>query len=141
MGAQDLTNGLVDNADQIGTKLNYAAIGLAKLDYEDFIKGDYFHGGKVYIDDGKETYKALNFANKGIFSLFGMANPNVYIKSYQAKKRGITGNMQGDGLQLGGTIIVDSLGEIIFTHSQKDYTDYPKIEDIVNAIKNYQGKI
>jgi prostamide/prostaglandin F2alpha synthase len=140
MGAEDLTNGLIEASDDIGKKLNHAAIGLAKLDYEDFMKGDYFKGGRVYIDEAKETYKALNFGSKSIFSLYGMANPFVYVKGYEAKKRGITGNMKGDGLQLGGTMVVDSNGEVIYKHTQKDYTDNPKVEDIIEAVKNYSPK-
>lgn len=137
MEAQDLTDSLNRASDQISKHINYAAIGLSELDYEDFVQGKYFEAGKIYLDLTKETYKALGFGSKGIFSLFGMANPMVYFKAYEAKNKGISGNMKGDGTLLGGTVILDRDGNIIFSHKQKDYVDQPNSEDMIEAVKNY----
>ena len=50
---------------------------MAKLDYEEFLEGNYFKDGAIYIDEAKDTYKALNYGSKTIFSGFGMLNPKV----------------------------------------------------------------
>jgi prostamide/prostaglandin F2alpha synthase len=137
MGALDMTTSIAESSDEIKNKLKHVAVGLAKLDYEDFLKENYFQNGHIYIDEGKQTYKALDFTSKGIFSLYGMLNVGLYTKGYQASKRGIKGNMKGDGFQLGGTLIVDRKGDIIFKHLQKSYSDQPDMEQIFKAVRNY----
>ena len=137
MGALDMTTSLSQASDEIKNKLNHIAVGLAKLDYEDFLNENYFQNGHIYIDEGKETYKALDFSSKGIFSLYGMLNVGMYSQAYKASKRGIKGNMKGDGTQLGGTLIVDRKGDVVFKHVQKNYSDQPDMEQIFKAVRNY----
>lgn len=136
MAALDLSNDLVKAEEDYPKKFNFIAIGLANLDYEDFVKNNFFKGN-IYIDETKETYKALGFGVMGMTSLFGMANPMMYYKSFQATRRGITGNLKGDGTQLGGTIIVNKEGDIIYNHSQSNYSDEPNSKEIIEVIKNY----
>lgn len=137
MGALDLTNALIESREKVNNSLKHIAIGLAKLDYEDFLKGDYFKEGKVYIDEVKETYEALNFNKKGATSFFGLLNPKMYLKGIQASAKGISGNLKGDGLQLGGTIIVDKQGNVVFKHVQSSYSDQPSLDDIIKASNDY----
>jgi hypothetical protein len=137
MGALELTTALTEASEEIKNKLSWAAIGLAKLDYEDFVKDDYFRNGIVYIDENKDSYKLLNFTSMGFFSGFGMLNPNLYFKSYEASKKGIKGNMKGDGTQLGGLLIIDKSGSVIFSHIQKNYTDQPDVAEILKVVENY----
>ena len=117
--------------------LTHVAIGLDEMDYDDFQAGNYFKDGKIFIDDNRSTYRALNFVKKGIFSLYGILNPNVYIKAYEAGKKGMVSTFSGDGTQLGGTMIIDKQGNVIYKHMQKSYTDLPPIDDIVNNVKKY----
>lgn len=137
ISSSELTEGLIKSKEIIKDSLAHIAIGLDELDYEDFVAGNYFKEGKIFIDDSKSTYKALNFIKKGLFSLYGMLNPNIYIKAYEANKKGISGTMKGDGTQLGGTILIDKQGKIIFRHIQKSYTDQPNIDDIVMNVMKY----
>ena len=140
MGADDLTTALIDSREKMKDSLKHVAIGLAKLDYEEFVKEDYFKEGKIYIDETKETYDALNFGKKGIFSFYGMMNPKLYMKSIQASSKGISGNMKGDGTQLGGTLIVDRQGNVIYKDVQASYSDQPDIADIINSVQDYLDK-
>jgi prostamide/prostaglandin F2alpha synthase len=120
--------------------LSWNAIGLAKLDYEDFLQGNYFRDGKIFIDENKETYKALKLPSKGFFSGYGMLSPSLYKMANQASKQGISGNMKGDGFQLGGTFIVDVNGNVIYSHLQNGYADYPKEEDLIECVNNFMKK-
>jgi len=137
MGALDLTNALIESKEQMKDSLKHASVGLAKLDYEDFVKGEYFKDGKIYIDESKASYEALNFGRKGASSMFGLLNPNMYLKALKASSKGISGNLKGDGTQLGGTLIVDKKGNIIYKHVQSSYSDQPAIEEIVKSVENY----
>ena len=110
------------------------------MDYEDFKKGNFFSIGDIYIDEKKSTYDALQFGKMGALSGYGMLNPFVYIEGMRASKRGISGNMQGDGFQLGGTFIVDKEGNIIFQHVQQSYTDHPTMDTLKAAVEEYAKK-
>jgi prostamide/prostaglandin F2alpha synthase len=109
---------------------------LAYLDYDDFVKANYLDG-KIYIDEKKETYKALDYGSKTIFSLYGLLDMDLYRKNSEASKKGITGNLKGDGFQLGGTIIVDREGNVVYSFKQSKYTDEPSEEDIIKAVENF----
>ena len=138
MSALDLTQGLESASDNVKNKLNKIAIGFTKLDYEEFVKNSYFKNGHIYIDEDKETYKALNFNKLGFFSMYGMMNPQMYVKAKEAGKRGITGNFKGEGTQLGGAFVVDRSGNVIYSHVQKNYSDDPSKEDIIKAVEAYE---
>jgi len=137
ISSSELTEALIKSNENMKDCLAHVAIGLDELDYDDFKLGNYFKEGKIFIDDNRCTYKALNFIKKGIFSLYGMLNPNIYIKAIQASKKGISSTLHGDGTQLGGTIIVDRKGNIIYRHIQKSYTDQPSIDDVVCNVRGY----
>ena len=137
LGAFELSEHVNSLNEQFPNILNAVAVGLATLDYEDFKKADYFSVGEVYIDEKKQTYDSLSFGKMTALSGYGMLNPMVYIESRRASNKGITGNMQGDGIQLGGTFIVDKEGEIVFTHVQQSYTDHPTLESLKVAVEDY----
>lgn len=138
VAALDLTEGLKMASDSVRSKLNWVAIGFANLDYENFIEGDYFKDGHIYIDEKKETYKALDFSKKGIFSLYGMLDLNMYRKASEASKKGIKGNFKGEGTQLGGTFVIDRHGEVIYSFHQKSYSDAPSLEEIIKCVEAYK---
>jgi len=139
MGASDLNASIQKINQKNNNIIDYNLIGLAHLDYDLFEENLVFNG-KIYIDEKKQTYKLMCFSRMGVLSGFGMMNPNIYLQSYYASKKGFKGNLKGDGLQLGGTVIVDKNGNIVYSHDQKNYTDYPKEEEIIKFIKEYKEK-
>lgn len=138
LGSLELTEGLKKSDDSVLSKLNWAAVGFANLDYENFMKDNYFKDGYIYIDENRETYKALDFTKKGIFSLFGMLDSKLKTKANEASKRGIRGNYKGEGTQLGGTFIIDKSGEVIYAFQQKSYSDAPNIQEIIKNVEAYK---
>lgn len=140
MGASDLSASIQKINEENNNIIDYNLIGLAHLDYNLFEEDNIVPNGKIYIDENKQTYKLMNFAKLGFLSGYGMINPKVYIQAYAASKKGFKGNLQGDGLQLGGTVIVDRNGNVLYSHNQKNYTDYPKEDDIVKFVKDYKEK-
>jgi hypothetical protein len=138
----ELTQGLMSLSEEIKAKFNLVSIGLSKEDYEDFVKGDYFKNGNIYIDENKITFKALKFNTMGISKGYGMFNPQVYFRANQAKKLGIEGSMKtsnlSDAFQLGGTFIVERNGTVLFNHIQEQYTDVPDINGIYKCLENYK---
>ena len=51
-----------------------------------------------------------------------------------AKAAGIQGNIRGDGFVLGGQILVNTNGEVVFEHKQKRYGDDATFKDLAGAI-------
>ncbi len=140
MGASDLSASIQNINDKNNNILDYSVIGLAHLDYNLFEENNYVPNGKIYIDEKKLTYKLMNFPSMGLLSGYGMLNPKVYMEGITASKRGFKGNLQGDGFQLGGTVIIDKNGNVLFNHNQTSYTDYPKENDILKVIEDYRKK-
>ena len=140
MGASDLNESVAKLNKDYNNSIDFITIGLSYLDYNIFETNNYISNGKIYIDETKESYKLMDYKSKGFLNGYGMLNPKVYIDAYKAKNRGFNGNLDGDGYQLGGTIIIDKKGAIIYTHNQKSYTDYPKEEDIIKALDYYKVK-
>ena len=141
MGALDLSENVNLLNEKYPNIIGAAAIGLANLDYEDFVKGNYFNIGKIYIDKKKATYESLDLEKMTFLSGFGMLDPRVYMYGYKASKKGISGNMKGDGFQLGGTFIVDKKGNIIFSYVQQSYTDHPTFENLKKSIEDYSKRL
>ena len=56
---------------------------------------------------------------------------------YRLLERGINGKYKGDGFQLGGTVICDYRGEVIYQHNQKDFYDFPSEDEIFQTVATY----
>ncbi|KAI0984777.1 hypothetical protein GJ496_008782 [Pomphorhynchus laevis] len=53
----------------------------------------------------------------------------------KSKSLNIKGNLKGDGLQKGGTIVVDTDGTLLYNFTQADVTDELNIDDMLNTLK------
>ncbi len=137
LGAKNLSEMVEKSRKENPDVLNYAGIGLSKIDYEDFEKGNFFKGD-IYIDENKDSFKLLRYNRLGMNSMFGLLNFNMYKMIGDARNHGIKGNLKGDRTQLGGTIICDKKGDVLFSHIQSSYSDYPKDVQMFESVKSYR---
>ena len=139
LSSLELCTGLINTSEENIKKFNHISIGLSLVDFESFEQGNYFKNGSIYVDEERATFKALKFQRLGISTGYGMLNPNMYFKGYEAKKNGIEGTSSntGDGFQLGGTLVIERNGNVIFYHIQENYTDVPNIEGIIQSVEEY----
>lgn len=98
------------------------------------MKGEYFKG-ELYIDTKKEAYKALGFRRLNIFSVL----PSIFGKkarefNERVKKQKIAGNMSGDGLQNGGTLVIDKGGKLLLCFKQENAPDHVDNVDVLKAL-------
>eukprot|EP01121_Diplochlamys_sp_Union-15-3_P021974 TRINITY_DN920_c0_g1_i1.p1 TRINITY_DN920_c0_g1~~TRINITY_DN920_c0_g1_i1.p1 ORF type:complete len:183 (+),score=34.29 TRINITY_DN920_c0_g1_i1:162-710(+) len=123
MGAKHLSD-LKPQFDKLGVKL--VAIGVESFGMAQFIEGKYWLGD-LYIDQNKQCYKCLNFPRKTILSGFGLLDKRVWAATKQAEKEGFPMNYKGDGLQLGGTIILGpgKTPKLVYYHKQEHFGDHP----------------
>jgi hypothetical protein len=133
--AKDLNINIVPllRANNVGVE----AVGVEWLGIEEFQALNVFPNEQLYVDDGKKAYKKLGLEHLGI--LKGITNvftdsASKY-SSFVKDKLGVSGNLKGDGFQLGATYVLSKNGDIWFEHRQKDYGDHPPLQDIVNALK------
>jgi len=131
-----------DGAEKLSTikpeldKLGVALVGVAPehLGQDEFVKEEFFKG-QLFVDEPRALYGALQTSRASIFSLL---KPSVWFAASEARGRGKTGNLEGDGLQLGGTFAFDcNSGEALFMHYQENFGDHPDPHDVLKVTKNH----
>lgn len=103
---------------------------------------EYFKGGELYLDEGKEFYKALGdngrYRTMGLGTLFSWS----FFKGYGAlKNKGVDGNSVGEGSIQGGIFVIGP-GEqgVIYAH-QEITGQLPSefIDDVEIAMRKMDG--
>jgi len=109
-------------------------VGLEELGLEEFQQGKYWNG-ELYIDTQKKCYQDLGFKRLGFFGAMGsvLAKKGRGLMA-DAKSKGIGGNLKGDGMQTGGTLVVAAGGKVLFSYSQDAPGDHAALQDILNAL-------
>ncbi|XP_040360660.1 prostamide/prostaglandin F synthase isoform X1 [Ixodes scapularis] len=140
--------------DQANVRL--VGIGHEKAGLEDFQKQEFFKG-ELYIDVEKNAYKALQFkrygphrtpCSKGLsgkgclcrfnyFNIFpAILTSTARAKAAEAKEANVGGDLTtGDGLQTGGTLIVEKGGSsVLLNFKQESPEDYVGNSTILEAL-------
>jgi len=95
-------------------------VGLEEFGLEDFVKGQYFNG-ELYVDIGKKTYKDLGYKKYGTAGvLMSLLNKKARDAIARNKVEKLDSNLQGDGLQTGGTLVVTKGGEQVLLDFRQD---------------------
>jgi peroxiredoxin len=93
---------------------------------------------RVIADPEKRLFKAMAFTRGTIGSF---VNPTVIAKGFQAIKQGFrNGVPDGDPMQLGGAVIVDRTGEVLWRQPSKDAADIISPETIRAALEDLKSK-
>ena len=88
----------------------------------------------VLADEERVSYKAVGAKVAGITDLFG---PKVIAKGALTgvREKTIQGRTIGDAAQLGGAIVVQPGGQIVWSHMSNDAGDNASPEEIIEALK------
>ena len=100
-----------------------------------FQKGAFF-AGDMYRVEQAQVYAPL-FGRKGLLQGFGLGSliSDKSGKLAESKARGTTGNLTGDGMQLGGLFVVDNAtGAVLLDKRQAFFGDDASNEEILAAI-------
>jgi hypothetical protein len=86
----------------------------------------------LIVDHTKESYRALGMNRGGWADVVG---PRVL---WRSAKSILGGNMQGrarqDPLQLGGAVVVNAGGEVLYVHRSKNSSDNVPAEELIAAL-------
>lgn len=115
--------------------INMVAVGLEQLGAEEFMEGKFFDG-EVYIDEGKKTYKDLNYKRFNLLNIWTALLSRISRAAIsESRGRGIRGNLSGDGLQNGGLLIVTKMGmRVLMNHREEVPGDHVANDDILKVL-------
>ncbi|ARU41634.1 hypothetical protein CCB80_10980 [Armatimonadetes bacterium Uphvl-Ar1] len=85
---------------------------------------------RFVCDPGKQLYEVFGLKRGSLVQLFG---PNVWRAGVRAGKHGV-GVPVGDPLQLSGTFVLNSSGEVTWEHRDRDAGDTAPVDSIGQAL-------
>ena len=132
--AKKLTDTLLPTLTLNGVRL--VAIGFDTPGQEQWLDGRFFPSSQLYIDEGRRLYTALGVKRPSALSGFmKLISSSTRAWNNEVKAMGITGNFEGDGLQLGATFVVSPTGQLWLERRQADYGDHPTAEEITAVLR------
>jgi hypothetical protein len=92
--------------------------------------------GPIYKDEAKALFSALGSGAVRRASMLSLLNPlsRMWGHAKAAKAAGAEGNLTGDGLTLGGAMVVVG-GVPVWTFQERQFGDAPTPEAVVEAVK------
>ncbi|KAL7063284.1 hypothetical protein AAHC03_01733 [Spirometra sp. Aus1] len=101
---------------------------------EEFQREQFF-SGELYLDPKKETYAAMGFGSVGAFSgLRSLFQSQGRSLIRETKDKGVQGNLKGDGWQLGGLLVVEKGGKVLYSFQQKQVTENPDYSRVAEVL-------
>ena len=90
----------------------------------------------IVSDPGKMMYRTFDLKR---MAPWGFLAPEVVLKGVSAIARGHhMGLPQGDVRQLPGVFVINTAGEIVFSHYAADAADHPAVAEILDVVKATQ---
>jgi len=86
----------------------------------------------VFVDPSGATYRALGMRRSLVGTLF---SGRSLLHAARALRGGFRqGRTQGDAFQLGGVLVVDTDGRVLFRHLSREAGDHPPEADVLAAL-------
>jgi hypothetical protein len=105
-------------------------VGLGNPEQSEKFRKDFSPDFSIICDPQKNLFKAYGL---GRGSLSDMASPGIFFKGLRTLTRGHTpGLPRGDIFQLPGVFMIDTLGNIRYSHYAKNPSDYPSVESLLS---------
>ena len=90
-------------------------------------------GETILADEHRETYKIAGFRKAGLGGLLGPKSVVSGLK-HSARSGVVQGRIIGDAAQLGGAMIIDTSGEVVFRQASKNAGDTIEPADLLAAV-------
>lgn len=103
-------------------------------------RGTYWPGERVFLDQNKELFTFLGGGQLRRGSLLSFLNPFSRVWANAKEASGVQGNFTGDGLTLGGLLVVKPGGEVAYAFQEETFGDHAPQEDILRAAKAASGQ-
>ena len=112
------------------------AVAGEPLGHEDFTAN--YWSGELFIDMGKKgLFKESGTGYQGLLSgIFSYYSGGAVAKnSARCDAKGVTGNMEGEGLKLGGVFAVSPGGDVMFEHKETTWGDTTVVGNRMTELK------
>jgi len=132
----------LDAEKQIGPALEKIGARLVAVSHQTFGLAEFqrkYFRGDIYLDIDKDMYKAFGSQHGGADDI---AKPGVMeagrkaYKMLKAKDPSYKLDSTGEGALLGGSLVVDGKGKIIYAHSEDLFGDIADPNALLNACKS-----
>lgn len=103
----------------------------AKLGVQEF--ADKYFCGPLFLDEERKLYDALGSRKLSLPLGKLILNPLQTYRDFKAlgartRAKGLEGNMQGEGLILGGVLVVSAKGDVVYTYLEETGSELPLTE-------------
>lgn len=96
-----------------------------------------FWGGELYYDAAKNFHAAVHGGKVKKGNIIDLLNPfsRAWKNMRRAKESGkvADSNLVGDGLTLGGVMVIKKGGEIIYAFPESTFGDHPPFDELLKA--------
>lgn len=120
-----------------GTLAAAIAIGHGTAGHDEFLRGNYWRdetGATGPFSDPEPEMAAYRLFRLARGQASNVLNFQALRHALGARAKSNLGASGGDAWTLGGTFVIDvDSGELLYEHRQANYTDHPKIEDIIST--------
>lgn len=87
--------------------------------------------GQLFSDPSLKAFSVLHFSN----SIAGFMSMGSMLKAVSALAGGHRqGSVQGSTMQLGGAVVIDSSGAVVYYFAGRKAGDHPSIDDLIRAL-------
>lgn len=115
----------------IKRKAELVVIGCGKASYIEEFKKVTGYSGKVLTDPSRKVFKVLGLTS----SIAGLLGIKTISRGLSALGQGIKpGSLQGNALQLGGAVIIDSSPAVLYFYKSSEAGDDPPVQDMLEAL-------
>jgi len=114
LSARELSNIIMPTLKK--NNIRFIGIGFDAKHLKTFVQGNVFDG-ELYVDSKKQCFKALQFKR---LSVFEVVRGDLAEKWRSAAKIAKKISLGGDGCRIGGVLIVDKNGKLLYEYDQKD---------------------
>ncbi|KAJ6661651.1 hypothetical protein lerEdw1_013890 [Lerista edwardsae] len=132
LGQASELSSLKPELDKLGVPL-YAVvkedIGTEVVDFQPYFKGE------IFLDEKKRFYGP----RKRTMLFLGFFRLSVWLNFFRARSSGYTGNMNGEGIILGGTFVLGAGKQGILLESrEKEFGNKVNLTAVLDAVKKIQ---
>jgi len=110
-------------------------IGLEEFGLQEFVERNFFNGD-LYVDDKKKTYQDMGYKRFNFFTVMASLLQKVARDAMNRNKtEQLPHNLQGDGLQNGGTLIVSKGGgKVLMDYHQENPADHVGTAEVLRVL-------
>jgi hypothetical protein len=122
-------HGHLEEIESKGAKLHL--IGNGSPSFIDGFREVTGYTGSIYTDPSLKSYEVAGL-QRGVLATFGLRSIKAGVKSLAKGER--QGSTQGDALQQGGAVVINSAGEVLYSHQSSSGGDNVSPAELLSAL-------